>query len=240
SDILSNSTDEMYRAQVGYPIGFFYGYKTAGIFQNQAQIDNYKGAKLSGTIPGDVIWVDRNKDGVIDENDKGMIGDPHPDYSLGLGLNFSWKGFDVSATMNGVFGNQIMKSYRSFVDYPTNNYTSAIFKRWHGEGTSNFLPRLTSGTHSNWQNISDLYMENGDYMRMQNLTIGYDLKKLFKGLPMQQMRIYFAAQNLFTITRYSGMDPEIGYGGSEDWVSGVDLGSYPSPRTYMIGVNAKF
>jgi hypothetical protein len=239
-NILSNGTDEMYRAQVGYPIGFFYGYKTAGIFQNQSQIDNYKGAMLSGTVPGDVIWVDRNKDGVIDLKDRGMIGDPHPDYSLGLGLNASWKGFDISATMNGVFGNQIMKSYRSFVDYPRNNYTSAIFARWHGDGTSNFLPRLTSGTHTNWQNISDLYMENGDYMRMQNLTVGYDFKKLFKKMPMQQMRLYFTAQNLFTITGYSGMDPEIGYGGSQSWVSGVDLGFYPSPRTYMVGVNVKF
>lgn len=239
-NVLSNGTDEMFRAQVGYPIGYFYGYKTAGIFQNQKQIDNYKGAKLSGTVPGDVIWVDTDHNGVIDLNDRCKIGDPHPDFTLGFSLNLGWKGFDLNATMNGVLGNQIMKSYRSFVDYPRNNFTTDIFKRWHGDGTSNKIPRLTSGTHSNWQYISDLYMENGDFLRMQNLTLGYDFKKLFRTMPLQECRVYFAANNLFTITGYSGMDPEVGYGGGQNWVSGVDLGFYPSPRTYMFGVNIKF
>ena len=239
-DILSNQTTEVYRAQVGYPIGYFYGYSTAGIFQTEEEIANYKGAKLEGTKPGDVIWVDHNKNGVIDEGDQDMIGNPHPDVNLGLSLNASYKGFDISMTMTGVFGNQIMKSYRSYVDLTRQNYTSDIFGRWHGEGTSNKLPRLTSGTHSNWQYNSDLYMENGDYIRMQNITIGYDFKKLFKSLPLKQLRLYVAAQNLFTITGYSGMDPEIGYGGHHDWVSGIDLGFYPSPRTYMIGANIKF
>lgn len=239
-DVLSNQTTEMYRAQVGYPIGYFYGYFTAGIFQSEEQIANYKGAKLDGTKPGDVIWVDRDHNGVIDDGDQGMIGDPNPDYNLGLSLSASYKGFDISMTMNGAFGNQIMKSYRSYVDYTRQNYTSDIFGRWHGEGTSDRLPRLTSGTHSNWQYVSDLYMEDGDYLRMQNLTIGYDFKKLFKNLPLKQLRLYVAAQNLFTITGYSGMDPEVGYGGYQDWVSGIDLGFYPSPRTYMVGVNIKF
>ncbi|MEY8723593.1 TonB-dependent receptor [Bacteroides stercorirosoris] len=239
-DVLSNQTTEMYRAQVGYPIGYFYGYSTAGIFQSEEQIANYKGAKLDGTKPGDVIWVDRDHNGVIDDGDQGMIGDPNPDYNLGLSLSASYKGFDISMTMNGAFGNQIMKSYRSYVDYTRQNYTSDIFGRWHGEGTSDRLPRLTSGTHSNWQYVSDLYMEDGDYLRMQNLTIGYDFKKLFKNLPLKQLRLYVAAQNLFTITGYSGMDPEVGYGGYQDWVSGIDLGFYPSPRTYMVGVNIKF
>ncbi len=239
-DVLSNQTTEMYRAQVGYPIGYFYGYSTAGIFQSEEQIANYKGAKLDGTKPGDVIWVDRDHNGVIDDGDQGMIGDPNPDYNLELSLSASYKGFDISMTMNGAFGNQIMKSYRSYVDYTRQNYTSDIFGRWHGEGTSDRLPRLTSGTHSNWQYVSDLYMEDGDYLRMQNLTIGYDFKKLFKNLPLKQLRLYVAAQNLFTITGYSGMDPEVGYGGYQDWVSGIDLGFYPSPRTYMVGVNIKF
>lgn len=240
ANVLSNGTTEVYRAQVGRPIGYFYGYSTAGIFQTEEQIANYKGAKLSGTRPGDVIWVDRDGNGVIDDKDQGMIGNPHPDFTMGFGLNASYKGFDVSVTMNGVFGNQIMKSYRSFVDYPTENYTSEIFGRWHGEGTSNKLPRLSSGTHTNWQNSSDLYMENGDYVRMQNLTFGYDFKKLFHKMPLQQARLYFTAQNLFTITGYSGMDPEVGYGDSQSWVSGIDLGFYPSPRTYLVGVNLKF
>lgn len=239
-NVLSNQTTEMYRAQVGYPIGYFYGYKTAGVFQTEEEIVNYKGAKLEGTRPGDIIWVDRNRNGVIDDNDQGMLGDPHPDCNLGISLSASYKGFDISMTMNGSFGAQIMKSYRSYVDYARQNYTSEIFGRWHGEGTSNKLPRLTSGTHSNWQFNSDLYMENGDYLRMQNLTVGYDFKKLFKRLPLKELRLYVAAQNLFTITGYSGMDPEIGYGGYQDWVSGIDLGFYPSGRTYMVGANIKF
>lgn len=239
-NVLSNQTTEMYRAQVGYPIGYFYGYKTAGIFQTEDEIANYKGAKLDGAKPGDVIWVDRDGSGVIDDDDRGMLGNPHPDLNLGLSLSASYKGFDISLTMNGAFGGQIMKSYRSYVDYARQNYTSEIFGRWHGEGTSDKLPRLTSGTHSNWQFNSDLYMEDGDYLRMQNITFGYDFKKLFTSQPLKQLRLYVAAQNLFTITGYSGMDPEVGYGGYQDWVSGVDLGFYPSPRTYMVGANIKF
>lgn len=239
-DVLSNSTDEMYRAQVGKPIGFFYGYKTAGIFQNEEEIANYKGAKLADAQPGDVIWVDTNNDGVIDVNDRTMIGDPHPDCTLGFGFNAAWRGFDFSATFAGQTGNQIMKSYRSFVDYPTNNYTTDILKRWHGDGTSNKWPRLTSGTSSNWQWISDLYMENGDFLRCQNLSLGYDLKQLFKSMPLHQLRLYFAANNLFTITGYSGMDPEVGYGGTSSWASGIDLGFYPSARSYMVGLDIKF
>lgn len=239
-NILSNATDEMYRAQVGYPIGYFWGYETAGVFQNDEQIKNYKGAMLSGTRPGDLIFVDADGNGTIDEKDKGMIGNPHPDFNLGLGINLSYKGFDLSATASGAFGNQIAKSYRSFADLPKQNYTSDIFARWHGDGTSNKLPRLSSVTSTNWQYISDIYIEDGDYLKLQNLTIGYDFKTLFKGMPLQQARLYVAAQNLFTITEYSGMDPEIGYGSGQGWVSGIDLGFYPSPRTLLIGVNLKF
>ena len=239
-DALFQGSDECYRAQVGYPIGFFYGYSTAGVFQSQEEVDNYKGAKLPGAREGDVIWVDRNGNGEIDEGDRGMIGDPHPDFRMGLGLTASYKGFDLSVTMNGVFGNQILKSYRSWSDSPKDNHTSEIFGRWHGAGSSNRLPRLSSNAHTNWTYVSDLYMENGDYVRMQNLTLGYDFKKLFPNMPLQQARVYVTAQNLFTITGYSGMDPEVGYGHAEDWVSGIDCGFYPSPRTYMVGVNLKF
>ncbi len=239
-DVLSNGTTECYRAQVGYPIGYFYGYRTAGVFQTEEEIANYKGAKLANTKPGDVIWVDRNDDGVIDDKDEGMIGDPHPDVTMGFGVNASWHGADFSMTFHGAFGQQVLKSYRSFADFARQNYTSEIFGRWHGTGTSNRLPRLTTGTSPNWQYISDLYMENGDYLRCQNLTVGYDFKHLFRSLPVSQLRLYFTAENLFTITGYSGMDPEVGYGGYQSWVSGIDIGFYPSPRTYLIGVNVKF
>ncbi len=239
-DVLFQGSTESYRAEVGYPIGFFYGYQSAGIFQTQKEVDEYKGAKLPGTREGDVIWVDRNNDGEITTEDRGMIGDPHPDWLMGLNLNASYKGFDLSVTMNGVFGNQIMRSYRSWSDSPKDNYTADIFDRWHGEGTSNRFPRLTTNVHTNRQYVSDLYMEDGDYFRMQNITLGYDFKKLFPRMILQQARIYVTAQNLFTITSYTGMDPEIGYGHDKSWVSGIDCGFYPSPRTYILGVNLKF
>lgn len=241
--ILWEGADECFRAEVGKPIGFFYGYKSNGIFQNQEQIDNYKGAKINGdaTQPGDVIWCDINNDNKIDENDRTEIGNPHPDFTMGFSMNASWKAFDIALTTYGAFGQQILKCYRDFVSSPLNNYTTDIFERWHGEGTSNKFPRISSASNTNWNKISDIYIENGDYLKIKNLTIGVDFKKLFKQLPMQQLRLYFTAQNLFTITGYSGMDPEIGYSGdSYSWSSGIDLGFYPSARTYMVGLNVKF
>lgn len=247
TNVLSQGTSEMYRAQVGYPLGYFYGYKTEGIYQNQAQIDERRAAgkgTLATAQPGDVIFADINGDGAITELDKTMIGNPHPDYLLGFSFNIGYKGFDLSATATGAFGQQIAKSYRSFADSPLNNYTTEIFDRWHGEGTSNKLPRLTSGSHTNYQYISDIWIENGDYVKLQNITLGYDFKKLYPKMPFGQARLYVTAQNLFTITGYSGMDPEIGYGGASDgdgrWATGIDLGFYPSPRTYLVGVNLKF
>lgn len=250
-NVLSQGTLEMYRAEVGKPIGYFYGYKTAGIFQNQAQIAERRASGqgvLDGAQPGDVIFVDSNNDGVINDDDKVEIGNPHPDLNIGFSLNFGYKGFDLSVTARGSFGHQIAKSYRSFADSEKQNYTTDIFDRWHGEGTSNKLPRLTPGTHTNWQNISDIYIEDGDYVKIQNVTFGYDFKKLFPSMSLGQVRLYVTAQNLFTFTNYSGMDPEVGYGysdGSADgnhsnWSSGIDLGFYPSPRTYLMGVNIKF
>ena len=240
TDVLFQASDECYRAQVGYPIGFFYGYKTAGVFQSQEEVDNYKGAKLAGAREGDLIWVDDNKDGKIDELDRTMIGDPHPDFRVGGSISLGWKGIDLSITLSGAFGHQIMKSYRSWSDSPKENHTSDIFGRWHGYGTSDRLPRLSSNYSTNWGWVSDIYVENGDYMRIQNITLGYDFKSLIKSNAISQLRLYVSAQNLYTFTKYSGMDPEVGYGGYDDWSSGIDLGFYPSPRTWMIGLNIKF
>lgn len=242
-DVLSQGTKEMYRAQVGYPIGYFYGFQTDGIFQTQEQIDALRATGLGvlpNAQPGDVIFVDSNRDGAITDDDKVMIGNPHPDFSGGLNLNFGYRGFDLSLTAIGSFGHQIAKSYRSFADSPLQNYTTEIFERWHGEGTSNKLPRLTSGSHTNNQYISDIYIENGDFVKIQNITLGYDFRKLWNKSPFSQLRMYATVQNLLTLTGYSGMDPEIGYGYDESWVTGIDLGFYPQPRTVMFGLNLKF
>ena len=146
--VLWEGSEECFRAEVGKPIGYFYGYKSNGIFQNQEQIDNYKGPKLNGdkTQPGDVIWADTDNSGTLDANDRTMIGNPNPDLTMGLSLNASWKAIDFSITTYGAFGQQILKCYRDFSSSPLNNYTAEIFQRWHGEGTSNKFPRLSSAS----------------------------------------------------------------------------------------------
>lgn len=248
-NVLGQGTQEMFRAEVGHPIGFFYGYQTAGVFQNNAEIAAWKAAGngiLQGNVqPGDLKFVDANHDNIINNKDKGQIGDPNPDFLLGVNLNFGYKGFDLSASFHGAFGQQIAKT--TFADGPFNNYTTQVFQYWHGEGTSNKYPRLTAGSNANLQNISSIYIENADYLKASNLTVGYDFKKLFPKMALTQARLYFTAQNLFTITGYSGMDPEIGSNGGAaagsdtyGWARGIDVGFYPSPRTYLVGVNLKF
>ena len=238
-DVLSEGTVEMYRAQVGYPIGYFYGYKTAGVFQNQAQVDATD-AKYEDTKPGDLIIVDVNGDGIISADDRTMIGDPNPDFTAGLNFWMAYKGFDFSLSGYGAFGQQVAKSYRSFADSQRDNFTTDVFQTWQGEGTSNRLPILTFGSNRNWQYISDIYIENGDYFKVSNVTFGYDFRRLLNIKNISKCRLYFSAQNLLTITGYSGMDPEMGKGTEDDWVSGIDVGFYPSARTFLFGVNIQF
>lgn len=242
TNVLWWGSESFFRAQVGQAFGAFYGYKTAGVFQNQAQIDNYDGPLLLGknTQPGDVIWVDTDKNGVLDAEDRTIIGNPHPDFTMGFNINAEWRGIDLSVNTYGAFGQQIMKCYRDFVASPLNNYTADILERWHGEGTSNKLPRLSSSTHTNWSRISDIYIEDADYFKIKNITIGYDFKRLFPRVPLKKLRVYVAANNLYTFTGYSGMDPEIAYGSGTSWASGIDLGNYPSSRTFMVGANIQF
>lgn len=229
----------IYRAQEGNPIGFFYGYKTDGVFQSQEQIENYQGAKLEGVKPGDLIFLDTNNDGKIDAADRTMIGDPNPNATLGFSLNFAYKGFDLSIVTNGVLGNQIATSYKDVSNYKQNWAAEIYQNRWHGAGTSNRYPRIDAAATTNWTNFSDIYIENGDYLRIQNITLGYDFKKLFPKMPLSQARLYMTVQNLYTFTGYYGMDPEIGYG-MDNWARGIDVGIYPAPRTFLFGANIKF
>ncbi|SFE64856.1 SusC/RagA family TonB-linked outer membrane protein [Thermophagus xiamenensis] len=241
ANIISQGTDPVWRVETGYPVGYFYGYKTAGIFQNQQQIDNWThGFLQENPQPGDVIFLDTNGDGAVTPDDKTMIGNPHPDIRIGFGFSLNYKGLDFSFSGKGAFGHQILKSYRSFADNEFRNYTTEILNRWHGEGTSNSFPRLTAGNGTNRINISEIYIEDGDFIKISNVTLGYDFKKLITDIPLGQVRLYLAARNLWTFTDYSGMDPEVGYGDDEPFVSGIDLGFYPSPRTFLFGVNIKF
>jgi TonB-linked SusC/RagA family outer membrane protein len=234
------------RAEVGYPVGYFWGYKTLGVFQTSAEVSAYRNSAgkviMPNALPGDVIFVDTDDNGVIDDEDKVMIGDPNPDFIYGLNLACGYKGFDLSVSTYGVAGNQIARCWHD-AGQGDANYTTEILNRWHGEGTSNTIPRVTAGSSINFQYTSDLQIENGDYLRISNLTLGYDFKKLIKALPLQQLRLFFTVQNLYTFTKYSGMDPEVGTStddSSYGWCKGLDLGFYPSPRTVMIGASVKF
>lgn len=234
------------RAQVGYPIGYFIGYQTDGIFQTREEITNYTNSEgvviMPDAQPGDVRFVDTDDNGAINELDKVKIGDPNPKLIYSLNLVLDFKGFDFSLTTYGVAGNQIARSWHD-AGGPQDNYTTEILGRWHGEGTSNSIPRVLNGSSINQQYFSDLQVEDGAYLRIQNVTVGYDFKKLLINLPFEQLRFYVTGQNLYTFTDYSGMDPAIGTSTDDDnwgWVRGVDLGYYPNPRTIMIGASIKF
>lgn len=251
-DLLAQNTGYMARFEEGHPIGYFWGYKTEGVMQNEADVQAYLDKNCKGNAanskqgtdikPGDLKFVDVNGDGVINDDDKTELGNPHPDVTMGISLGASYKGFDLSVTGFGAFGQQVARSFRKFTDGEFENFTTEVYDYWHGEGTSNKYPLLAHmSAGPNWQTISDIYIEDASYFRLQNLTVGYDFTKIWKNSPFQQLRLYFAAQNLFTITGYKGMDPENGTAiGSDSWVTGVDVGNYPQPRTYMVGVNVKF
>ena len=249
SGVLSQGTEYIYRAEEGKPIGYFFGMSYSGVWQNQAQIDAARAegkAVLDNAQPGDLIWDDWNGDGVItyaegSTTDRHEIGNPNPDVMLGVNLGCSWKGFDFAVNGAGAFGQQIMRSYRSFGDAPYQNYDTSIFNRWYGEGTSNDQPRMSSNGHQNTIWVSERYMENADYFKVKTVTLGYDFKNIWKSCPLQQLRIYVQAQNLITFTGYKGLDPEVGNtAGGSGWASGIDLGLYPPSRTYLVGASIKF
>lgn len=253
NDLLAQNTGIMARMQEGYSIGYFYGFKTDGVIQNEADKQAYIAANCGGDAAnslqgadlavGDLKFVDTNGDGVINDEDKTDLGNPTPDLTMGFSLGANYKGFDFAATFYGAFGQQVARSWRKFTDGQYENYTSEVYEYWTGEGTSNKYPLLQPGNRGmNFQKISDIYIEDANYVRLANITLGYDFKQLWKTCPLQQIRFYVAAQNMFTITKYKGMDPENGMAlnGNEPWVTGVDVGNYPNPRTFLFGVNIKF
>ena len=249
SGVLSQGTEYCYRAEEGKPIGYFFGMSYSGIWQNQEQIEAARQAGkavLDNAQPGDCIWDDWNGDGVItyaegDATDRHEIGNPNPDIMLGINLGLGYKGFDFAVNGAGAFGQQIMRSYRSFSDAPYQNYDTTILNRWYGEGTSNTQPRISSTGSENTNWVSNRYMENADYFKIKTVTLGYDFKNIWKSCPFQQLRLYVQAQNLYTFTKYTGLDPEVGNSaGGNGWASGIDLGLYPPSRTYLVGASIKF
>lgn len=239
SNLLFANSDQFYRAYNGNPVGYFWGYKTAGVFQTEEEVNshvNKTGKRIQPDAkPGDLRFVDLNDDGVIDNSDRTKIGDPNPDFIFGFNISLDYKGFDFMVQASGVSGNQLVQSWRA--PGGRANYSAEILERWTGPGSSNRIPRVTEeGT--NWSKFSDLYVYDGSYLRISTITLGYDLARVVKKNYLSKVRLYASVLNAFTFTKYNGMDPEIGH--NEQFSSGVDLGYYPRPRTMLVGANIRF
>ena len=226
------------RFQEGYEIGYFFGYQTAGVFQNQAEIDN-AAVVQEGAQPGDLIFVDQNGDGKInfsDDSDKTNLGSAIPDFTMGFAFNFKIKGFDLSGNVYAALGQEIIRNYER--QQPYANQLGYMVDRWTGEGSTNENPRVTTeATRNNL--FSSYYVEDGSFARLKNVQLGYSFSAAkLKKIKVDSFRIYLSANNLFTLTRYQGFDPDLGSSGALS--AGVDYGFYPQAKTFMGGVQLKF
>jgi len=228
---ISQFSDGGTRAENGQPFPFFYGYKTDGILQNKAEADAYNAKYGTTSHPGDFRFVDTNGDSRINSDDRTNIGSGVPDWTFGLNFDFDWKGIDFGVFFQGVHGADVFDAtYRQ--DIASGNYPTWVLQRWTGEGTSNKVPTL--GDSKNWV-CSDMYIQDGSYLRLKNITLGYTLPTMLTNkIGINRLRIYGRAENLFTWTKYWGFDPEIGSGSTS---LGVDYGVYPQARTFTIGFN---
>jgi hypothetical protein len=204
------------------------------------EVRNYKNAKNEmiqpNAVPGDVRFVDVDGDGAITASDRTKIGKGMPDWTYGTTFNASWHSFDFMMMWQGTIGNDIYDATRR-TDIRPANLPSYMLNRWTGEGTSNKYPRFVVGDGTNWQS-SDLYITDGSYLRLKNIELGYTLPKNFTHKFMcDRLRVFIAAENLITFTKYAGYDPEISSGGTS---LGVDYGVYPQSRTFSIGLNISF
>ena len=240
----SHNGDYIIRNEEGLPISQFYGYVVDGLFQNQTEVTSYTNeygeAMQPNAQPGDFRYKDINLDGKIDENDKTYIGNPFPDLMVGFNLNAAYKGFDFQAQFYGTFGNDIynLNKERYFGVNGSNVLAGTLHAAWHGEGTSYDIPRLSvDDPNGNYTKPSSYFVESGSYFRCKLLQIGYTLPKSIMG--NVQLRVSLSAQNLFTITGYSGMDPETASMGSAT-EAGIDWTGYPNPRTILLGLNLNF
>ena len=229
------------RIQPGYPVNVFYGYVTKGIFQTQAEVDNAAVQSpgldpATSTAAGDIRFADLNNDGVINDGDRTFIGNPNPDFTYSLNNTFSFGNFDLSIFLQGVYGNDIFNATRLNTENMsvTTNQSVAVLDRWRGPGTSNTMPRAIFGDPNSNTRPSDRYIEDGSYLRLKNVNLSYNIpvdsfsEKIFKSA-----KVYFSGQNMFTITDYSGIDPEVG-------VNGIDFNTFPLTRTFILGINLGF
>ncbi len=223
----------------GRPYGFFYGYQHDGIFQNWDEVNSYVTSegklKQPNAKPGDIRWKDLDGKNGITGDDRTMIGDPNPNWNFGLTLTAEWNNFDFSAFAQGVAGNEIYKFYRR-ANVANANWEKYWLDRWHGEGTSNWLPRLVGGDPgNNTTRVSDLFIEDGSYLRIKLVQLGYTLPtQLVRKAYIQKLRLFLQGENLYTFTNFTGLDPEVGTR------NGFDGGTHPQARTFTIGANIVF
>lgn len=228
------------KTEVGKPVGYFYGYVTNGIFQNAEQVEG--SPQRETAVPGDVRYKDLNNDDVIDDNDRTMIGSPWPDFVYGITLGAAWKGFDFNLFIQGSQGNDVMNmtllDFESGTGY-MNARSDYLSRAWSGEGSTDRYHRISARQEGNLL-VSDYFLEDGSYARIKNVQLGYDFcnRVIKKNKIISQCRLYLSAQNLFTFTNYSGLDPEIG--SSNATVNGIDSGFYPQARVWTVGLNLKF
>ena len=240
----SHKIGQLTRGIVGLPFPYFYGHKSDGIFQNAEEVAahvNANGQALQPNAqPGDVRFVDVDGDGDIDDDDRTYIGKGTPDWSFGLNIGFEWKGIDFNMLLQGVVGNQAFNVTRR-TDLYYINLPKTILNRWTGEGTSDTQPRFMFDSPNNNYRSSDLWVEDASFLRARNVQLGYTLpQKWTKKFFVQRLRVYAQAENLFTLTKYSGCDPEVTGGNGFSSDLGVDRGVYPQSRTFSVGVNLNF
>ena len=234
------SMGDVTRIQIGESINSFYGYKTNGIFQNMDEVNSYVNSNGNpiqpDAVPGDFRWVDSDGNGSIDADDRVFLGTPLPKYTFGLTLNLDYKNFDFMIFTQGAAGNKIFQGLRR-LDVANANYQTSVLGRWTGEGSTNTMPRLTNqDPNGNRSKFSDFYLENGDYVRIKTVQFGYTISNdVMSKIGAQKLRLYLTGENLFTFTKYTGYDPEIGGN-----VMGIDKGYYPQARSIMFGVNLQF
>jgi TonB-linked SusC/RagA family outer membrane protein len=253
---------ESYRAEVGQPIGYFWGYQTDGIIRSEDELNAYidglnaaadRYAAANGVEPtyantagrkwtvGELKFRDLNGDGLINDEDKTKIGDPNPDFTFGLQVNLDYKNFYFQLVGVGKTGHQNMMSYSSASDRLQENITYDYFNKAFHEtrNLTGTMPKLSSKSNSR-NNVSDVHIYDADYFRLSNITFGYSFKDLVKTDLFSDLRIFVTGKNLFTFTKYPGMDPEVGWGNGQAWASGIDVGMYPLSKTYMAGLSVKF
>lgn len=248
SSLRNNNFDqEVSRTAVGQPIASFYGWVADGIFQNQTEIDNHA-AQSTGTSPGDIRFVDTNNDNIIDDKDRQFIGNPHPDLSANLNLNFEYMNIDMTMFFRSSFGSDIYdltRYYSDFYNLSSYNKHSRIANAWSTENTGSSIPRLSLNDPNNNIRPSSYYVRDGSFVKLQSLQMGYNFNEKIKDvLSLNRLRLYVNLQNVFTITDYEGIDPEVGL---QNYASdnrnldiGVDRAIYPPSRTYTLGLNIGF